>query len=175
MPIPLNQARTLVENLRAPEVTTLFAQAHARHVLDEVKELPENFPAFDQRLDDKSTFSAYALLAAGCSIVEQGDRTEGAAAIERSASLLHYVHESNARASRESGFHVLVAAMAFYAAGQYSRAFVTMRSIEEQTLAARIIAAFLRKDIASLIARLNAVLLSDRPQFDDQLDLNEWA
>ena len=175
MPIPLNQARTLVENLRAPEVTTLFAQAHARHVLDEVKELPENFPAFDQRLDDKSTFSAYALLAAGCSIVEQGDRTEGAAAIERSASLLHYVHESNARASRESGFHVLVAAMAFYAAGQYSWAFVAVRSIEEQTLAAQVIATFLRKDIASLIVRLNAVLLSDRPQFDDQLDLNEWA
>lgn len=175
MPIPLNQARALVAGLRAPEVTMLFAQAHARHVLHEVKEAPEHFPAFDTRLDDKATFSAYALLAAGCSIIEQGDRTEGAAAVERAASLLHYVHEPTARTSRESGFHVLVAAMAFYAAGQYSRAFVTMRSIEEKTAAARTIAAFLRKDIASLIVRLNEILLADSPQFDGQLDLNEWA
>src|SRR3990172_4088162 len=131
MPIPLNQARGLGANLRAPEVTILFAQAHARHVLQEVKEALENFPAFDPRLDDKSTFSAYALLAAGCSIIEQGDRTEGGAAVERAASLLHYVHGSNASASRESDFHVLVAAMAFYSARQYSPAFFTIPSIHE--------------------------------------------
>src|SRR6266542_5475069 len=113
MPIPLEQARAVVTNLRAQQVATLFAQAHAKHVLHEVKESTENFPAFDANLDDKVTFSAYALLAAGCSIIEQGDRPEGAAAIERAASLLHYAHGPTAKESRDSGFHVLVAAMAF--------------------------------------------------------------
>lgn len=175
MPIPLEQARALVTDLRTRQVTTLFAQAHAKYVLHEVRETTENFPAFDPSLDDKVTFSAYALLAAGCSIIEQGDRPEGAASVERAASLLHYVHGPTAKESRESGFHVLVAAMAFYAAGHYSRAFVTIRSIEEQTAAARTIASFLRKDAPSLIVRLNEVLLRDPPQLDDQIDLDEWA
>jgi hypothetical protein len=175
MPIPLEQARALVAGLRAPQVVTLFAQAHAKHVLHEVKEATENFPAFDPNLDDKVTFAVYALLAAGCSVIEQGDRAEGAAAIERAASLLYYIHGPAERDSRESGFHVLVAAMAFYAAGHYSRAFVTVRAIEEQTPAARTIAAFLRKDIVSLVDRLNEVLLRDPPQFEDQLELDEWA
>ncbi|WP_437317442.1 DEAD/DEAH box helicase [Sorangium sp. So ce385] len=158
-----------------PQVATLFAQAHAKYVLHEVREATENFPNFDPNLDDKVTFLVYALLAAGCSIIEQGDRSEGSAAVERAASLLHYVHGPIARESRESGFHALVASMAFYAAGHYSRAFVTIRPIEEQTAAARTIAAFLRKDVASLINQLNGVLLRDPVQFEDQLDLDEWA
>jgi hypothetical protein len=156
-------------------MATLFAQAHAKHVLHEVREAPENFPSFDPSLDDKVTFSAYALLAAGCSLVEQGDLLEGSNAMERAASLLHYAHGPAATESRESGFHVLVSAMAFYAAGHYSRAFVTIRTVEEQTPAARIVAAFIRKDVPSLIGRLNEVLLSETPEFDDQADLDEWA
>jgi hypothetical protein len=92
MPIPLAQARALVADLQTAQIATLFAQAHAKHVLHEVKETEDNFPAFDAVLDDKVTVAAYALLAAGCSIIEQGERSEGAAAMERAASLLHYVH-----------------------------------------------------------------------------------
>lgn len=83
--------------------------------------------------------------------------------------------DPHAEGSRESGFHILVAAMAFYASGHYSRAFVAIRGIEKQTAAAGIIAAFLRKDFDSLILALNQVLLGDPPQFEDQLDLDEWA
>lgn len=175
MPIPINQARVLLSDLRVPQVATLFAQAHAKHVLQEVKEDRENYPTFDPNLDDKVTFAVYALLAAGCSLAEQDDRSGAADALERGASLLHYVHGPFAMDSRESSFHVLVAAMAFYAAGQYSRSFVTIRTVEEQTPAARVIAAFLRKDNVSLLHRLNEVLLRDPPQVEDQLDLDEWA
>jgi hypothetical protein len=76
---------------------------------------------------------------------------------------------------RESGFHELVAAMAFYAAGHYSRAFVTIRNVEEQTDAARIIAAFLRKDIAGVIRAINPVILVDHADFSEQGELHEWA
>lgn len=175
MTIPLQQARALIASLQTPQIATLFAQGHAKHVLHEVREAPKNFPAFDPNLDDKVTFSAYALLAAGCSLAEQGERIEGADAMECAASLLRYVHGPTANTSRESSFHVLVSSMAFYAASHYSRAFVTIRSIEEQTPAARIVGAFLRKEVDSLINRLNEVLLRDTPEFDDQSDLNEWA
>lgn len=175
MPIPREQARAAVADLQVPQITNLFAQAHAKHVLQEVGETPENFPAFDPNLDDKVTFAAYALLAAGCSLVEQEDRAGGVASIERAAALLQYVHGAQPAELRESGFHALVAAMAYYSAGHYSRAFVTIRAGEEQTEAARIIAAFLRKDVTSLIQRLNGVLLRDPPQVNDQLELEEWA
>jgi len=175
MPIPLTRARALIADLGSTQIATLFAQAHARHVLHEVGEAADNFPAFDVVLDDKVTVAAYALLAAGCSIIEQGERHEGAAAVERAASLIQYAHGPTARESRESAFHVLVAGMGFYAAGHYSRAFVTIRAVEEQTPAARVIAAFLRKNTPQLIEALNDVLLRDPPVFDDQLDLDEWA
>jgi len=175
MPIPIEQARAALVGLGAPQVTNLYAQGHAKHVLQEVGEAPENFPAFDPNLDDKLTFAAYGLLAAGCSLVEQEDRAGGVAPLERAASLLQFVHGPHSSESSESRFHVLVAAMAFYAAGHYSRAFVTIRAIEAETAAARIIAAFLRKDVVLLIQRLNEVLLRDSPPLDDQVDLDQWV
>lgn len=173
--IPLQQARELVARLRSGQIASLWAQVHAKHVLHEVRELSQNFPAFDIGLDDKVTFSAYGLLAAGCSLIEQDARSEGADAVERASSLLHYAHGPSASASRASAFNVLVAAMGFYAAGHYSRAFVTMRLIEEQTSAARIVAAFIRKDVAAVIPRLNEVLLRDAPTFENERELDDWA
>jgi len=65
--------------------------------------------------------------------------------------------------------------MAFYAAGHYSRAFVTIRTVEEQTPAARIIGAYLRKDMDVLFERLDEILLSDRLLPEDHAELEELA
>lgn len=175
MPIPIQQAQALILSFQAPRISNLFAQAHAKHVLHEVGEDIDNFPPFDPNLPDKVTMAAYALMAAGCSIIEADGRAEGAPLVERAASLLHYAHGPTAKESRESGFHVLVASMGFYAAGHYSRAFVTIREVEEQTPAAGIIAAYIRKNVGVLIANINRVLLRETPTFEDQVDLNEWA
>jgi hypothetical protein len=175
MPIPVADANTLLADLGSDQISVLLAQAHAKHVLQEVKEVPENYPAFDPLLDDKVTFVAYAQLAAGCSIIEQGDRAAGRLVIERAASLLHYAHSPNVGTGLAHGFHALVAGMAFYAAGHYSRAFVAVRATEEQTDAARVIAAFLRKDLRLLIERLNDVILRDPPAVVDYRQLDEWA
>ncbi len=173
MPLPLEKAREVLADLQAFQ-TNLFAQAHAKHVLHEVNEIPENFPAFTPDLDDKITFLVYSLLAAGCSLIEHGERVDGAAALEKAASLLQYAHGPHSTESRISAFHMLVAAMAFYAAGHYSRAFVAIHEIEEQTDAAQAIAAFLRKDNALLIERLNAVLFNEQ-WGDNQVDLDHRA
>jgi hypothetical protein len=175
MTIPVSRARQIVADLQVPTAVNLFAQAHAKHVLREVGELPSNFPAFDPDLDDKTTFAAYGLMAAACSIVEGGDRSAGIGALERAASLLQYAHGPTARDSRGSAFHVLVAAMAFYAAGQYSRAFVAIRAVEQYTPAARVVGAFLRKDSARLIGELNEILLQPQPLLDENSDIDEWG
>jgi hypothetical protein len=77
MTIPLEQAQRVVTSLRAGRIQNLFAQSHAKHVLHEVNESPDNFPAFDKQLEDKVTFTAYALLAASCSLLEQQTIEEG--------------------------------------------------------------------------------------------------
>lgn len=174
MPIPLERARQVIVELQAFQ-KNLFAQAHAKHVLHEVKESPENFPAFDPELDDKVTFLVYSLLAAGCSLIEHGYRPDGNAALERAGSLLHYIHGPHSPQSPDSTFHILVAGMSFYAAGHYSRAFVTLKDIEKQTEAAQAITAFLRKNNASLIEQLNKILLVNNWPDDNQLFLDQRA
>lgn len=176
MTLPLEQAQNMVDALQeSGRIQNLFAQSHAKYVLHEVNEVAENFPAFDNQLEDKVTFTAYALLAAGCSMLEQEVITEGVAQLENAASLLQNAHRPFAAESRESSFHVLVSAMAFYAAGHYSRAFVSIRQVESITEIAGMIAAFIRKDTTSLIQGMYNVLLQDRSDFEDQVDLDEWV
>lgn len=63
MTIPLEQAKRIIETMQSERIQNLFAQSHAKHILFEVNEDPNNFPAFDRRLEDKVTFTAYSLLA----------------------------------------------------------------------------------------------------------------
>lgn len=175
MTIPLEQAQRVVTSLQAGRIQNLFAQSHAKHVLHEINESPDNFPPFDKQLEDKVTFTAYALLAASCSLLEQKTIEEGASGLEMAAVLLQNVHGPFVEESRESSFHALVSSMAFYAAGHYSRAFVAIRQVESTTKEAGVIAAFIRKDFKSLIQRLNGILLQDIPEFEDQTNLDQWA
>jgi hypothetical protein len=175
MPIPAKLVVKLVDSLQDGRIQNLFAQAQAKHVLHEVGESPDNFPEFDAQLDDKVTFAAYALLAAGCSMLEQQGVSYGIDKVETAASLLESTHGPFAEQSRASAFHILVSSIAFYAAGQYSRAFVSIRRIEATTDSAGIIAAFIRKDIETLVRRLSGVLLRDNPDIEDQADLDEWV
>lgn len=156
-------------------IRNLVAQSKAKQVLREVNEIPEHFPNFESGLDDRVTFIAYGRLAAGCSLVEMGEATEGHAELDAAADTLESAHRTEVGKESESAFHCLIGAMAFYACGQYSRAFVLIRNVEEVTPAAAIIAAFLKKDRAQLISKLNAVLLAQTPAFDDQNQFNDWA
>lgn len=175
MTIPLAQARTVIEGFQNRQIQNLFAQSHAKHVLYEVNESPDNFPNFDSLLDDKVTVAAYALLAAGCSLLEQQALSEGIVGLENAATLLISIHGPFTTTFRESGFHALVSAMAFYAAGHYSRAFVAIRQLESVTDIAGLVAAYIRKNTSELVQRLNASLLQDIPDFDDQISQDEWV
>lgn len=175
MSLPVQHARKVVQSMHLGTVRNLVAQAKAKQVLREVHELPANFPQFTPDLDDRVTFVAYALLAAGCSMVEQGESAEGYMELQSSADLLESAHRTEVENNQDSRFHCLIGAMAFYACGQYSRAFVLMKDVEAVTPAAGVIAAFLRKDSLNLINRLNTVLLTPQPEFDDSNRFDEWA
>ena len=175
MSLPVENARLMLQTMHSVGIRNLIAQSKAKQVLKEVREIPANFPNFEPDLDDRVTFVAYALLAAGCSLIERGETTEGHAELHAAADILESAHRTEVANQQASALHCLIGAMAFYACGQYSRAFVLIGNIEEVTPSAGIIASFLRKDRPRLIAKLNAVLLAPPPGFDDSRQFDDWA
>ncbi len=160
--IPVEQAKRLAQSLNDDRILNLFAQADARSVLYEARELPENFPFFDESLDESVTIGAYALLSVGCSLLEADRLTDGFPYLEQGAALLENVHRQHIHDAAESAFHCLIAGMAYYAAGQYSRAFVVLKAVETRTPTAALVAAYLRKNRQVLMSQLSELLLDTR-------------
>jgi hypothetical protein len=156
-------------------IQNLVAQSKAKQVLREVREDPANFPRFESDLDDRVTFIAYGLLSAGCSLIERDETAEGHVVLKAAADILESAHSTEAAAHQVSAMHCLIGAMAFYACGQYSRAFVLIKNIEATTSSAGIIASFLRKDRRDLINKLNEVLLAPVPIFIEKNQFDDWA
>ena len=77
MSFPVKYARIVARKMDDSGIRNLVAQSKAKQVLREVREIAANFPAFEADLDDRVTFVAYGLLAAGCSLIEQGEVQEG--------------------------------------------------------------------------------------------------
>lgn len=173
--IPIELAKRLANSLEDERILHLFAQADARGVLYEAKETPENFPFFDESLDESVTVGAYALLSVGCSLLEANQLTDGFPYLEQGAALLESVHRERIAYAPESSFHCLIAGMAYYGAGQYSRAFVALKSVETRTPAASVIVAFLRRNRRALMNRLSEILLASEPEIDDAAQLDSWV
>ena len=167
MSLSIEHARSIATALQVQPIPNFISQAKAKQLLREVYELPENYPGFTEGLDDRVTFVAYRMLGAGCSLVEQGLSAEGHPQLHAAGDLLESTHRTNAQSESTSGFHCLIGAMAFYACGHYSRAYVLIKAPEVVTPAAGIIASFLRKDFAELIQRLNNILLQEQA-FDEE-------
>jgi hypothetical protein len=175
MSIPSENARLLVQTMRSSKLLNLISQSKAKQVLREVHEIPENFPTFTPDVDDRVTFIAYGLLAAGCSFIERGDIAEGHAQLHGAGDILEAAHRTEVANNPTSIMHCLIGAMAFYACGQYSRAFVLIGKVEESTPSAGIIASFLRKNRPLLISKLNDIFLAPSPQFGDSRQFDDWA
>lgn len=167
MAIQADIARRLAQTFESPTILNLFAQSRARQILDEVGETPENYPAFERHLTEKVTYACYALLAVGCSLAEQNDRVGASPFLERAASLLAGEHRSGLTPDSRRHFHLLVAALAFYASGHYSQAFVVTRYLRHDNQTARAISAFLRKNHRELIEAVNEILLPQPTEAED--------
>ena len=171
MSFSVEHARSIVAELGVAPIPNFISQAKAKQLLQEVNELSEHFPRFTEGLNDRVTFVAYRMLSAGCSLAEQGLATEGSEQLHAAADLLESTHRTNAQTESVSGFHCLIGAMAFYACGHYSRAYVLISATETVTPVAGVIASFLRKDFATLIPEINDIILQE--QSSDEKDVTE--
>lgn len=150
-----------LESRRYDSAPNFVAQANARYILFNVNEPRSNFPAYRENLDDGLDGIAFCYLSIGCCLHEKTgvEYPETLKALEKCATILEYNHLPDQNRIDESPYFLLISALAFYAAGQYSKAFVVMRKVEMDTYTGRICAAFLKKDFPSLTNILNEILL----------------
>lgn len=179
MSIPVDYTSALLKSLSQDRLNNLIAQADARRILQEVKESPENYPAFDPLLTEKVTHIAYALLSCGCSLIEgaddSADEAENLGILERAGKLLSDAYRYNDSEADEKNYNLLIAGMALYAAKQYSRAFIVLKDINLDFSVGQLIIQFVKKDFNSLLKSTSKVFFEDFCELSDIQVLDEWV
>lgn len=179
MSIPENYTSDLLRKLSQERLKNLIAQADARRILQEVKEIPSNYPDFDPLLTEKVTHIAYALLSCGCSLIENADSsvnvTESLTILERAGKLLSDAYKYNDNEVDGKNYNLLIAGMALYAAKQYSRAFIVLKNINLDFDVGQIIIQFIKKDFNSLLQNVSRIFFATPIELPDMQSLDEWA
>lgn len=177
MSIPLNDIASLLDSLSQGQVENLLAQVDARRILQEVREIPGNFPNFDPLLTEKATHIAYALLSCGCSLIENknSNSNEGLMILERAGKVLSDAYKYNALEVENRNFNLLIAGMSLYAAKQYSRAFIVLNDINTDFPVGQMIVRYIKKDFGPLLQIASETFFSKSPEFLDVRELDEWV
>ena len=102
----------------------------------------------------------------GCRYFETEDYTLSSSCLSKGAECLELIHshEENGQSFRD--YYGLLASMAFYAAFQYSRAFVLIKKFEEETLIASLISLFLKRNFEELTDKVERMKVSQ--EFEDR-------
>lgn len=149
---------------------SIFARANARYILFGVNEQRENFPkTLEYNLDIGSDSLAFAYLCIGCSLFEYGQQNvQMRYCLEKGAEFIEYNHLPFKNRNVFSGYYLLVSGLAYYAAGQYSKAFIIIKEAQDyRTDTALLCSAFLKKDFHTLNDLLNKILLDQEGYFND--------
>jgi len=167
----------LLSNLSQSRIDNLVTQADARRILQEVKELSENYPNFDPALTEKATHIAYALLSCGCSLVENKDSetAKGLAIIEKAGKILSDVYKYNSNELETRDYNLLIAGMALYAAKQYSRAFIVLNNVDADFVVGQMIIKFIKKDFESLLQIASNAFFAQTSEPLDIRNFDTWV
>lgn len=143
-----------------------YAQANAKHILMSVDTDPADYPRFNLRLSDQADAQAFLYLEIGAGLFD-AEREQAVFAFEKGAQLIEYNHSDRANQVSTSNYILLVGALAYYCARQYSKSFILLKKVEDNTRLAELIKALLSKDLVSLRRELNDILLVNRDEVDD--------
>jgi hypothetical protein len=120
---------------RDTTVQNYFAQANARYILLNTGEDNANFPPYTIN-DNNLNLLALQYLNLGCSYAENQNFNLASAPLEKGASLLEVVHAAQANRVQTSNYYGLVAALSYYVAFEYSKAFILITKFEATTVIA---------------------------------------
>lgn len=170
----LENARSLLSRIEGDRSSrSLFARANARYILFGVNEPKEGFPpTLEYNLNAGSDSLAFTYLSIGCTFYEnQRSNREMRFALEKGAEFIEYNHLPKVNRNIYSKYYLLVGGLAYYAASQYSKAFIVIKEAEDyQTDTSLLCSYFLKKEFKSLTGLLNRILLN-QDDYIQQADL----
>lgn len=144
-----------------------YAQANAKHILMSVDTAPAEYPRFNLRLADQADAQTYLYLEIGASLYGT-DREKSEYAFERGSQLIEYNHTDVVNQVYTSNYSLLLGALGYYCARQYSKSFILLKKVEESTMIVRLVKSLLSKNFVVLRQLLNEVLLVDRKEIEDE-------
>ncbi len=179
MNISVNYILNLVDELTNGYFDNLTTQADARRILQEVKEIPRNYPNFDPLLTEKATHIAYVLVSCGCSLIEEHKCdlkiSETLAILERAGKLLADIYKFNESEIESKNYNLLIAGMALYAAKQYSRAYIVLNNVNIDFAVGQTVIQFIKKDFESLLQTASKIFFEQPDELPDMQCLDEWV
>jgi late competence protein required for DNA uptake (superfamily II DNA/RNA helicase) len=157
----IDKALNLYGQLESDHTTKNFvAQANARYILFGVDEDIEKFPRFRLNLNEGLDSIAYSYLAVGCYFAEYEMTDKAIDALNKAATIIEYNHLPERNRTNISSFHILMAALAYYASCQYSKAFILLNKTQYDKRLTRLLFLFLSKHYNELLQQLNEILLN---------------
>jgi len=152
----------------------LIAQANSKNILLEANEPFDNFPNYTENLDEKINYIAFSYLSIACTFKECEINNEMALnAFEKAGDIIYYIHAPRINHKTNSNYYLLISSLSFYIASQYSKSFIAIKKSEANTKFTELISLFLKKDLDSLILKINDIIFNDEFQDESIISLNE--
>lgn len=148
----------------------LIAQANARYILYNTSEPEENFPRYTIK-DDKLNLLAFQYLNLGCQYFENKLFKQASISLEKGASILEFIHGSPNVDSTFKKYYGLTSALAYYVSFQYSKSFILIGKVENDTIISKLISLFLNRKFGALLNEINQIVISSE-YTDDFLSEN---
>ncbi|OOV20522.1 DEAD/DEAH box helicase [Flavobacterium sp. LM4] len=149
----------------------LIAQANARYILYNTSESIDNFPKYTIR-DDKLNLLAFHYLNLGCRFIENKHSKDGIFPLEKGASILENVHGSTEVNTKLGNYYGLISSLSYYVCFQYSKAFILIKKIENDTVISKIVSLFLGRNYHQLLEIINNMMVDDI-YLDENLSKND--
>lgn len=138
----------------------LIAQANARYILYNTAESLDNFPKYTIK-DDKLNLLAFHYLNLGCRFIENEHLKNGIFPLEKGASILENIHGSPEVKTNLGNYYGLISALSYYVCFQYSKAFILIKKIENDTVISKIVSLFLSRNYQELQEIINSMMVNE--------------
>ena len=108
------------------------AQAHSRAVLQHLRADSLQWPRYSANLDESLLYTAHLLLWQGLQLKSVPDfRSDGDNAIKQGAEILEFLYSEVITPTPEQVEQLFSAALGYYIAGYYARAYVLMKDLRD--------------------------------------------
>ncbi|MDN3494186.1 DEAD/DEAH box helicase [Winogradskyella bathintestinalis] len=138
----------------------LIAQANARYILYNTSESLDNFPKYTIK-DDKLNLLAFHYLNLGCRFIENEHLKNGIFPLEKGASIIENIHGSPEVKTNLGNYYGLISALSYYVCFQYSKAFILIKKIENDTVISKIVSLFLSRNYQELQETINSMMVNE--------------